>query len=272
MKTKLLVTLTLVIFFNIRAQIINGKIFSNETKTPIPYARVGIEKNTFGVTSDEKGNFSIDLSNQDKNQNIRIEVGGYEPIIFTFNNFILQNNKIFYLSEKIVDIEQVVLSPKKFIQKNWGINAKGKKIQFVYNPEKNKQSLSKELALPFETKKRAKIEKININIAYFESDQPVFVRYNVYDANWNSIISEDLSILMNAQKIKDSEFSFDVFDKFIWVKGKFYVSFQILNSFKGEIALSGTVFKPAFYRENLGNWEKTPTICPSLNIDVKVEK
>ena len=77
---------------------------------------------------------------------------------------------------------------------------------------------------------------------------------------------------MNAQKIKDSEFSFDVSDKFIWVKGKFYVSFQILNSFKGEIALSGTVFKPAFYRENLGNWEKTPTICPSLNIDVKVEK
>jgi hypothetical protein len=77
---------------------------------------------------------------------------------------------------------------------------------------------------------------------------------------------------MNAQKIKDSEFSFDVSDKFIWVKGKFYVSFQILNSFKGEIALSGTVFKPAFYRENLANWEKTPTICPSLNIDVKVEK
>ena len=76
MKTKLLVTLTLVIFFNISAQLINGKIFSNETKTPISYARVGIEKNKFGVTSDEKGNFSIDLSDQDKNQNIRIEVGG----------------------------------------------------------------------------------------------------------------------------------------------------------------------------------------------------
>ena len=185
MKTKFLVILNLVIFFNVSAQLINGKIFSSETNNPMPYSRVGLEKNKFGVTSDEYGNFSIDLSNQDKNQNIRIEVGGYEPMIITFNNFISQNNKIFYLSEKIVDIEQVVLSSKKFIQKYWGINSKGKKIQFVYNPEKNKQSLSKELALPFETKKRAKIEKININIGYFESDKPVFVRYNVYEENWN---------------------------------------------------------------------------------------
>ena len=104
MKTKFLVILNLVIFFNVSAQLINGKIFSSETNNPIPYSRVGLEKNKFGVTSDEYGNFSIDLSNQDKNQNIRIEVGGYEPMIITFNNFISQNNKIFYLSEKIVDI------------------------------------------------------------------------------------------------------------------------------------------------------------------------
>ena len=78
---------------------------------------------------------------------------------------------------------------------------------------------------------------------------------------------------MNTYKVSvDDQFSFDLSDKNIWVKDKFYVSFQVLNSFKGEIALSGTVFKPAFYRENLGKWEKTPTVCPSLNIDVKVEK
>ncbi len=105
--------------------------------------------------------------------------------------------------------------------------------------------------MPFETKKRATIEKININIAYFEADRPVFVRYNVYDENWNSILGEDISILMNPKDIKDSEFSLDVSDKNIWVKNKFYVSFQILSSFKGSIALSGTVFKPAFYRKIL---------------------
>ena len=57
MKTKFLVILNLVIFFNVSAQLINGKIFSSETNNPIPYSRVGLEKNKFGVTSDEYGNF-----------------------------------------------------------------------------------------------------------------------------------------------------------------------------------------------------------------------
>ena len=271
MKIKILLILTLT-FFKLNAQILNGKVYSQETKLPIPYARIGLEKSEFGVIADENGSFSIDLSNKDKKQIIRIEVGGYEPYTISVGNFLNENNSTFYLSDKVVNIEQIVITPKKFVAKNWGINAKTKSIQFIYNPEKNQQDISKELALPFDTKKRAKIEKIKINIAYFEADRPVFVRYNVYDENWNSILGEDLSILMNPKDIKNNEFSFDISEKNIWVKNKFYVSFQILNSFKGSIALSGTVFKPAFYRKNVGLWERTPTVCPSLNIDVKVEK
>lgn len=271
MKIRILLLLTLT-FFNLNAQVLNGKVLSEESKLPIPYARIGLEKSEFGVIADENGNFSIDLSNKDKNQKIRIEVGGYEPYTNSVDNFLSENNSIYYLSEKVVNIERVVLIPKKFVTKNWGINAKTKSIQFIYNSEKNQQDISKELALPFDTKKRAKLEKININILYFEADRPVFVRYNVYDENWNSILGEDLSVLMNPKDIKKNEFTFDISEKNIWVKNKFYVSFQVLNSFKGSIALSGTVFKPAFYRKNLGLWEKTPSVCPALNIDVKVEK
>ena len=158
------------------------------------------------------------------------------------------------------------------VSKNWGINAKTKKIQFIYNPQKNLQDISKELALPFATEKRTKIEKININFAYFESDRPIFIRYNVYDENWNSVLSEDISTVMTTEQIKDGEFSYDISSKNLWVENKFYVSFQILNSFKGSIAVSGTVFKPAFYRKNFGEWERTPTVSPALNIDVKVIK
>ena len=263
--------LTLLFYGIFTAQTINGKIVSRENNEPIPFARIGIEKSEYGTTSDENGNFSIDLSNKDKNQKIKIEVGGYEPYSNSVENFLLENNKTFFLSEKVVNIERVEITPKKFVAKKWGINAKTKKIQFIYNPQKNQQDISKEIALPFETKKRAKIERININIAYFEADRPVFVRYNVYDDNLNSILDEDISILMSPKDIKDSEFSFEISDKNVWVKNKFYVSVQVLNSFKGEIALSGTVFKPAFYRKNLGQWEKTPNVCPALNIDRKVE-
>ena len=45
---------------------------SEETKLPIPYARIGIENSELGTTSDENGVFSIDLSKSNKGQNIKI--------------------------------------------------------------------------------------------------------------------------------------------------------------------------------------------------------
>lgn len=245
---------------------------SEETKLPIPYARIGIENSELGTTSDENGVFSIDLSKSNKGQNIKIEVGGFKPYLNSVESFLLENNKTFYLADRIFNIEQVVLIPKKLVSKNWGITSKTKKIQFIYNPQKNLQDISKELALPFATEKRTKIEKININFAHFESDRPIFIRYNVYDENWNSVLSEDISTVMTTEQIKDGEFSYDISSKNLWVENIFYVSFQILNSFKGSIAVSGTVFKPAFYRKNFGEWERTPTVSPALNIDVKVIK
>ena len=156
--------LTLLFYGIFTAQTINGKIVSRENNEPIPFARIGIEKSEYGTTSDENGNFSIDLSNKDKNQKIKIEVGGYEPYSNSVENFLLENNKTFFLSEKVVNIERVEITPKKFVAKKWGINAKTKKIQFIYNPQKNQQDISKEIALPFETKKRAKIKELILTL------------------------------------------------------------------------------------------------------------
>ena len=58
MKIRILLLLTLT-FFKLNAQILNGKVSSEETKLPIPYARIGLEKSEFGVISDENGNFSM---------------------------------------------------------------------------------------------------------------------------------------------------------------------------------------------------------------------
>jgi hypothetical protein len=256
----------------IQAQTISGTIVSKEDQKPIPYAKLGIENTEIGTTADENGNFSIDVSNADKNGKLKIEISGFEHYHTTIENFIQKNNQNIALKEKFFSIEEVEIIPKKYSQKNLGVNSRMKRIQFIYNPSKNKVDLSKEIAVELKTKKNIKIEKINFNIAYFQADRPVFIRYIVYDSKMQNIINEDIIVEINPEKITNDTFSIDVTEKNIWVKDQFYVSIQVLNYFEGSLALTGAPFKPAVYRKNLSNWEKIPVICPAINIDVKMEK
>lgn len=262
------------LFFGIllNAQIVSGKIISNEEQTPISYAKIGVENSNIGSIADKDGNFSIDLSKVDKNSNMKIEVAGFESYSVLVDNFIKKNEQTISLSEKIKNIEEVKINPKKLVDKNWGVNSTTKKIQFSYNPSKNNSDLSKEIAIELNSKKKAKIEKINFNIVYFKTDRPIFIRYNIYDENLQSIVNEDVTTELDLQKIINNTFAIDVSDKNIWIKGKFYVSIQVLNYFEGSLSLSGTPFKPAIFRKYLGNWEKVPVVCPAINIDVKVLK
>ena len=77
MKIKYGIFFALISFF-LHAQIISGKIQSKIDKEPIPFARVGILDENFGVISNENGEFSIDLTGVDQNKKLVVQVGGYE--------------------------------------------------------------------------------------------------------------------------------------------------------------------------------------------------
>lgn len=254
------------------SQTISGTIFSKEENKPIPYVKIGIENQNIGAIANEKGAFSIDLSTINPKKNIIIEVSGYEKYSVPVENFIKNNNQTIFLEDRVKDIQEVKIIPKKYVDKNWGVNSKTKKVQFNHTPSRNKEDLSKEVAIELSTRKKAKIQKINLNIPIMTADRPVFVRFNVYDENFNSIVLEDISTVISPESIIDDTFTINVADKNIWVKNKFFVGLQILNYFEGSLTLSGVPFKPAFYRNYLGNWEKVPVVCPAINIDVKVEK
>lgn len=128
----------------LNAQTINGKIISKENNSAIPFARIGIENENFGAIADEKGNYSIDLTNVDQNKNITVQVGGFENFSQSVQNFI-SGNHIISLNEKVVDIQEVKLNPKRYSEKNWGTNAKTKKVQFGFNPARTKEDKSKNL-------------------------------------------------------------------------------------------------------------------------------
>lgn len=264
------------LFSIFQSQIITGTILSKEENKAIPYVKIGVEKEKIGVISDEKGEFTIDLSSINPERNIKIEVSGFEIYSQNVGDFIKTNPQKIFLSERIQTIKVVKLVPKKLVDKNWGINTKNKSVTYSVNPQQNRESFLGETALEFSTKRSAKINNINLNIAQFNSDKPVLLRYTVYsDENGlpgKSLLEEEINIELTKEQIKDGVFSLDVSDRNIWVKGKFFVGIQFLKDFDGNVRISAALFKTGYLRQFYGDWEKVSIAAPAINIDVKVDK
>ena len=260
----------------IQAQTISGTIVSKEDQQLIPYAKIGVENEATGTFSDDKGAFSIDLSSSDSQNNVVIAVPGYETFTEKVQKFKQQNPKQILLQEKTKLIETVAINPKKLIDKNWGVNTKTKSFTYNVNPEFNKENFLGETALEFNTRKRAKIKNINLNIAEFNSEKPVILRYTIYNDEKNrpgkSLLEEEITIELTQDKIRDGVFSLDVNDQNIWVQGKFYVGIQFVKEFEGNIGISAALFRTGYMRQFYGKWDKVSIAAPAINIDVKVEK
>ncbi|WP_267401999.1 MULTISPECIES: alpha/beta fold hydrolase [unclassified Chryseobacterium] len=261
--------------FYLNAQVISGTVISNDEKKPIPYVKIGVEKESTGVISDENGNFTIDLSKANVSHKVKIEVAGYESFSQNINDFIKQNPKKIVLNEKVKDIQEVKIAPKKLVDKNWGVTTKTKSVMYSLNKDSSPQDYL-ETALEFSTSKRAKIKNINLNVVKIDSENPILMRYSIYSEKDGfpdkTILNEEINVELTEAKLKDGTFTLDVNDKNIWVQGKFFIGIQFLRKIEGGIKISAALFRTGYIREFYGDWKKMSIAAPAINIDVKVDK
>ncbi|AZA49701.1 carboxypeptidase-like regulatory domain-containing protein [Chryseobacterium carnipullorum] len=262
----------------LNAQTVTGKVLSQYDRSPVPYARIGIDTEENGTIADEQGNYTLDLSTVNKDLNVTVAVGGFDKFSVPINSFLQSSTHIILLKEKVKDITEVTITPKRFKDKHWGVDSKSKKILFATYPErkKEKEEQSRELAIKFSNKRKVKIQKIHLNVADFQTDVPVELRINVYNEKDNlpneSVLYKDVTAVLTKDSIIDGTFTLDVSDYDIYVNSDFFVSIQFMNFFKGHIFLSGALLKTVFKRKYYGSWEKSSVASPAINIDVKVEK
>lgn len=258
------------------AQVVSGTIVSKNENQPIPYVKIGIEKKSTGTISDEQGKFSIDLSNTDPQQKIKIEVPGYNLYQETIQNFKKYDQQKIFLTEKTKNIKEITIKPKKLVDKNWGVNTKTKSVIYSVNPEFDKKSFLGETALEFNAKKRSKLKNINLNIASYVSTEPVLMRYSIYSEKNGfpdkNILEEEITVELTEDMIKDGTYTLDVSDRNIWLQGKFFIGIQFLKDFDGRIKISAALFRTGFIREFYGDWQKMTIAAPAINIDVKMDK
>ena len=271
------------------SQTIHGTIVYNETKQPVPFAKIGILNETLGAIADEKGNFSLDFTHVNKSGNLMVEVAGFKPYQISVGKFINQSSHQIFLEERISDIPEIAITPKKFKDANLGYNSKSKSIHIDYLSKNSKNAKKRyseeelnqpqsEIAISIETKKNTKLIKINLNFAQFTLDKPIPARFNIYDekdGKPNQLVnSQDLVFEISKDAIKDGVCTLDVSRKNIWLKGKHFISFQPLDrNFEGNFFVSAGFLGKAFQRSYLEPWRVLPaSIVPAINVDVKIER
>ena len=267
----LLLLLSLIL---VKSQTVSGTILSEGDQLPIPFAKIIVEKQNFGVLADKNGVFTMDLNSVSKDGKIKIEVPGYDIFSQSVAQFIQNSSNKIYLKEKVRAIEEIkIIANQCVYKKNWGNSTKNKNIMLGHVPSKNDTDRSKEIAVKFKNKRRAKIEKIHLNVAKFDTESPVFVRFNVYDSKMNSILTDDIFDEIIKKNLVDATYTLDVAKYNIWANGEFYVSIQILNAFEGSIYFSGSLMgQKAIYRNYNEDWKDVPVVSIALNIDAKVQK
>ena len=169
-------------------------------------------------------------------------------------------------------IPEVVIQKNKNKNKNIGLRSKSKKIVFAIYPNRNNNSLSKEFATKFKTKKEIKIRNININIAKFDTEDLVKMEINIYneknDFPDNSVLKEKLIIDLDKYSLVNNEIKINVENMNINIKGTFFVGFKVLSYFDGDIYVSGGILKGSVSRKKGESWQKISLVSPSINLDI----
>jgi len=248
-----------------------GFVLNAKDNKPVEYVNIGIIGKGIGTTSDTDGRFDIDIDNQYNNDSIRFSCIGFKPYTLKVSDFKQVKDLIIRLDEKIYDLNEVIISPRKYKLMILGYTTHTKAIQAGF--EEN--LLGYECGVCLKVKKSAKLNKINLNVARCSYDT-IFYRINIYKViskmNFENVLTKPVYFTLSKDKIKD-EISIDVSKENIQVDGDFLVTIEHIKGLgKGSLMFSGSFPGKVYYRKtSQANWETAP-VGISLNVEANVEQ
>jgi hypothetical protein len=270
--------LFILITISFHAQKISGKIL-DENNNPISEARIGIENEEIGDLTDSNGNYTIDLTNIEETKNIKAISTEYEVFMINISDFVKSQNYIINLKKKAINLDPVIITPKKYVYKNFG-TSNTKKAYFGIDSN-DPDDIFIEHAIKIKNKKKLKIKNININIVDSKFEKNAIFIFDIQNAkngfpdDTQSLVNETLKLTVTENDVKNKKLSLDISDKNIWTDKDFFVLVRMSDNFKGRLSFSGNIFafsKDTYYRNYFGEWKKYSGGEPSINVDVMIEK
>ena len=215
--------LSILIICNVIAafgQIIKGTILDKETGTLIDYAAVYLSGTFVGTNTDKDGSFQLDIS---KNPSIPLSVSavGYSSV--TLNKFSITEPLTIYLTPKIYNLNEVVISAKshsgerranlilfKKIFLGTTFVAKGCKIlnenDITFNYDSDKDTLRAYATKPLQIENRLLGYKITYFLDQFEYDRNMATFFYKGNIIFNEEMTSEESQKKSFEKVRKDVF------------------------------------------------------------------
>ncbi|MCD4681668.1 MAG: carboxypeptidase-like regulatory domain-containing protein, partial [Bacteroidales bacterium] len=86
---------------------LKGLVLDIDKQTVLPYANIYVLHKNKGVISNEKGHFSINISDLDKTDTLRFQYIGYKTRNITIGQ--LETSSVVYLKEEIINLSEILI-------------------------------------------------------------------------------------------------------------------------------------------------------------------
>lgn len=155
-----------------------GTIADKKTNTALAYVNIGILNKEIGTVSNKEGVFEFHLLESNANDTLRVSMIGYKPKTLPVKNLLNQKGNIqISLEEEISELNEVVVTAKKWKKKTLGNKTKSSFIGHVFYYEQ----LGKEMGIKMNVGiKPAFVDDFNFHISYNRFSAKSFFRLNLY--------------------------------------------------------------------------------------------
>jgi len=255
---------------------ISGKIVDEKNET-IPYTAVGSIKYSTAVLSNNKGLFSLELTNYNENDSIKFYAIGYKEQYIAITQLKTNGVNEIRLWPSDQQLEEVEVSAKKLFRKKLGVlNYDKTNCTGFVGLENNWKGVEAAIKIPNESKKLLKVVDFQFYIIKNQLPDSLIFRLNIYSSNefypTKNILKR--SIVFKTY-IKQGEVSLDLSTFDIRAYDDFFVSLECLMEkvSMSDFCFAGQNNEPAYIRESaFKNWKKVRGGGGAFNVSVLYQK
>ena len=260
----------------INAQIIIEGSVKDENNLAIPYCSLGIKNSETGAISDENGQYKIIIPDNITANEIVFEASGYDEKIISIAD--LKKNSAIILTEKSVDLNEVVVKTEKMKDKTIGQKNRPM-LTFSKMFDENLPTIEQGHILKIYP--NTKINAYNFYIIPSSKFEEITLKLNIYSVKNGlpdqSLLDENIIYTTSStawQKIDLSDYKLRIKNT-----DKIAITIQLIGYKKleneafvfGVSAKKSTAKDLLFRYQSQGNWENSPGVFIS-NLDISYNK
>ncbi|MCW3077209.1 MAG: carboxypeptidase-like regulatory protein [Bacteroidetes bacterium] len=250
---------------------INGSVTDSVTKSPIPFAALGISGKNAGTLTNENGEFELTLTNKQLLDTLRIYAIGYKPDFVIIKDILSKSNQHFALQAQQTELGEVVVRSKKIKFKYLGTTDYSKNNCTGFADIEGNWKGS-EAAILVRNSKNILFETFSFYVIQNKYEDSLLFRLNLYDRisppvgspewmgkDWVGPTLLKKSILFKVG-IKQGEFTLPIKNYNIRTSKDFFISLECLMDEMeiSKFCYSGSAGVESFFKvKAFSKWHRT---------------